>query len=143
MKKLFVILVLIFSSLYLFSLELYTKALYLYGGENHDVCLGCITSSKYDEESIWNEHGEYGNCNCLNSIWNEFSCYGDSFDDCSPWNDFALTPPVIMDRFGNSYGYFTINENIENRADFELVHLIYENHYSIRQDVEVWYDKIF
>lgn len=140
MKKVLVTSVVLLFSLQLFSTHLFMQNFYLYGGEDYYVYLGCITCSRYDDESIWNENGEYGNRNSLISIWNGFGRYGDMCDDCSPWNEFATKPPIIVDKQGNFHGYFTLNETIDNRANFEFVRLIYDNYQFIREDVESWYD---
>ena len=103
------------------------KALHIYGGQDHDIYLGCLNCSDYNSNSIWNDYGKYGN----------------EYSQTSPFNSYASYPPVIVDIDGNFYGYFTINENHPNRADFALVNIIYQHFDVIRNDVSKWHDKIF
>lgn len=37
-----------------------TKALLLFGGENHKTFLGCLNCSEYDSESVFNQYGSFG-----------------------------------------------------------------------------------
>src|SRR5688572_26329262 len=85
------------------------KALHIYGGENHDVYLGCLNCSDIDANSIWNDIGKYGSNISSTSIWNDISTYGSDISSYSPWNDLASDPPVIVDKDGNFFGYFTTN----------------------------------
>jgi hypothetical protein len=123
----------------------YIKAqtLHIYGGRNHDVYLGCLNCNNYDQNSIWNEYGKYGSKYYTNCIWNSYGTYGSEYNPYSPWNSYSSSPPVVVDREGNFYGYFTINEYKSNRADFNLALIIYKYHSSIRNNVTGWYDKIF
>jgi len=61
-------------------------------GENE--FLGCIGCGIYNSKSICNEFGTYGS---------EFSSY-------SPWNEFSSNGPKLVDKDGNFYGRFSINE---------------------------------
>ena len=92
----------------------YGQTLYLYGGTNHDVFLGCINCDDYSSSSIWNEYSEY-----------------------------ASYPPVIVDSRGNFYGYLTTNEYHAKRARSSLALLLCKYYDLIREDVSVWYKKIF
>ena len=85
--------------------------LLLFGGPNHDVFLGCMNCSSYDTGSVCNSYGEYGSSYRINSIWNTYSTFGNSYNLSSPWNAYSvdISVPVIVDRNGNFYGYFTIN----------------------------------
>lgn len=105
----------------------YGQTLYLYGGTNHDVFLGCINCDDYSSSSIWNEYSDYGS---------EYSTY-------SPWNEYASYPPVIVDSRGNFYGYLTTNEYHAKRARSSLALLLCKYYDLIREDVSVWYKKIF
>ena len=103
------------------------QTLHLYGGDNHDVYLGCLNCDSYNSNSIWNEYGTYGseyNSNC-------------------PWNEYGSNPPVVVDKQGNFYGYFTVNEYKSKRAEFDLALTIYKYYDLIREDVDEWYNKIF
>ena len=113
--------------LFIFEVPAFSQVLHLYGGQNHDEYLGCLNCSIYDQSSIWNEYGTYGS----------------KYNSYSPWNAYSATPPVVVDKQGNFYGYFTVNEYKSKRADFELALLIYEYHELIRENVRKWYTKIF
>jgi hypothetical protein len=119
------------------------QALLLFGGENHDVFLGCLNCSEYDADSIWNEYGTYGSSYNSQSIWNEYGTYGNTYSNYSPWNEYASYPPVVVDEEGNFYGYLTVNEYKSKRAEFELALVLYEYHELIRKDVGKWYEKLF
>ena len=116
---------------------------HIYGGKSYDVYLGCLNCNPYDANSIWNAYGTYGSVYSSNSIWNAYGTYGSNYNSYSPWNAYSNDPPVIVDKQGNFYGYFTKNAFKSKRADFSLVHVLYEHHESIREDVSAWYDKIF
>lgn len=124
-------------------LSLGQKPLYIYGGKDHDVYLGCLNCNNYSSNSIWNEYGAYGSKYNSKSIWNEYGSYGSEYSGTSPFNPYASDPPVIVDKDGGFYGYFTVNEFKDQRADFKLVLIIYKNYDLIRDDVSKWYDKIF
>jgi hypothetical protein len=119
------------------------QTLHLYGGRNHDFYLGCLNCNNFDQNSIWNEFGKFGNIYNANCIWNEFGTFGNEFSAISPWNPYSSNPPVVVDREGNFYGYFTVNEYNSKRAEFELALLLYDYHELIGNDVGVWYEKIF
>ena len=121
----------------------YGQTLHLYGGNNHDVYLGCLNCDSYDSNSIWNEYGTYGNSYNSKSIWNEYGTYGNEYNSNSPWNEYSNDSPVVVDKDGNFYGYFTLNEYRSKRADFKLALTIYKYYDLIRDDVGKWYDKIF
>lgn len=138
MKKVF-----LFSIICLFSISGYAQALHLYGGENHDVYLGCINGSKFDENSIWNKEGQFGSKNDQNSIWNMEGYFGCAENPFCPWNENALTPPIIKDNKGRKYGYLTLNKQNIDRATFKLALELYKHHREIREDLDLWFDKIF
>lgn len=119
------------------------QTLHLYGGNNHDVYLGCLNCDSYDSNSIWNEYGTYGNSYNSKSIWNEYGTYGNEYNSNSPWNEYSNDSPVVVDKDGDFYGYFTLNEYRSKRADFKLALTIYKYYDLIRDDVGKWYDKIF
>ena len=119
------------------------KALHIYGGTGHDVYLGFLNCDNYNTNSIWNEYGTYGSNYCLKSIWNEYGTYGSDYSNESPFNAYASYPPVIVDKDGGFYGYFTVNQYRSKRADIKLVMTIYKFYELIRDDVSEWYEKIF
>lgn len=90
--------------------------LLLFGNANQDEFLGCLTCSHFDTGSICNTFGKHGSSFSNKSIWNGFSPYGSEFSNTSPWNTFASSPPVIVDRQGNFYGYLTANQSNPKRT---------------------------
>lgn len=119
------------------------QILYIFGGEKHDVYLGRLNANDFDSESIWNEYSKYGNKFSNNSIWNEYGVYGNEYSQYSPFNEYASYPPVIVDIKGNFYGYFTIDKYKNDRAEFDIVNVIYKYYKYIREDVGKWYNKLF
>ena len=119
------------------------QTLHLYGGQNHDEYLGCLNCNSYDKNSIWNEYGNYGNYYNSKSIWNKYGPYGNEYNSNSPWNEYGSNPPVVVDKDGNFYGYFTVSEYKAKRADFDLALTIYKYYDLIRDDLSKWYNKIF
>ena len=117
--------------------------LYIYGGRNEEDYLGKLNAGRYDSESIWNQYGAYGNKYHSKCIWNVYGTYGSEYSAYSPFNDYASNPPVLRDRAGNFYGYFTSNKNKANRADYGIIDAICDNHEKIGDDVGEWYDIIF
>lgn len=120
-----------------------SATLYIYGGKNEEDYLGKLNASKYDSESIWNEYGKYGNKYNSKSIWNSYGTYGNKYNSYSPFNEHGSNPPVLRDKNGKFYGYFTANKYKAKRANYELIDVICENYEEIREDVGDWYDKIF
>jgi len=120
-----------------------SQELHIYGGQSHDVYLGCLNCNKFNSNSIWYAYGTYGSKYNTNSIWNNYGTYGGKYGTYSPFNSSATYPPVIVDKQGNFYGYFTVNKYKSNRAEFDIVITIYEYYELIPDDVSKWYDKIF
>lgn len=92
------------------------KALLLFGGTDHKTFLGCLNCSDQSAVSVCNEFGRYGSEFQSNSIWNEFGTFGSEFSSKSPWNEFSSEAPIIVDKEGGSYGYFSANENHADRT---------------------------
>ncbi len=88
-----------------------SQELQLFGGQGHDVFLGCFDCSAYDSESICNEYGA-GNKYASAGIFNTYGSFGSSYSSSSPWNRYSTSQdvPVLVDKQGGFYGYFTINE---------------------------------
>jgi hypothetical protein len=86
------------------------KALLLFGGEGHKTFLGCLNCVSTSSGSVCNQFSDFGNKFNSDSIWNQFGDFGNQFSSDSPWNQFSSDGPVIVDKDGHSYGYFTINE---------------------------------
>lgn len=119
------------------------KPLNIYGGKDHDVFLGCLNCNSMAPASIWNAYGTYGSKYSATSIWNKYATYGSDYGDNSPFNQHASYPPAIVDKDGNFFGYLTVNEYHEKRAEFPLAVTICKFYDMIRDDVSKWYDKIF
>jgi len=119
------------------------KAMHIYGGQNHDIYLGCLNCNDIDANSIWNDIGRYGSNISATSIWNDISVYGSDISSYSPWNDIANNPPVIVDKDGDFYGYLTINDIKPKRAEFTLALTLYKYHNLIKDNVSEWYSKLF
>lgn len=139
MRKL---LLLLFTVIMIVS-TLSAQNMHLYGGKNHDVYLGCLTSNEYDSESVWNSYGTYGSKHNTKSIWNNYGTYGGKYGTYSPWSTTCSTPPIVVDKAGKFYGYLTVNKYHKDRATFELALYLYEYHEFIADDVSKWYKKIF
>jgi len=134
MKRILLTLLLICSVLYS-----YGQTLLIYGGEDYKVYLGKLNASPYDTESVWNAFGTYGNTYSSNSIWNEYGKYGSEYSSYSPFNDFASYPPILIDRAGNFYGYFTSNKYKSQRCNAKWIDFICTNVKIIRKDVSDFY----
>ena len=98
------------SALMVATVEAQTsKALLLFGGHDHKTFLGCLNCSETAMGSICNKFGLQGSKFQVNSIWNKFGTYGSKFSTDSPWNKFSTSAPIIVDKDGGSYGYFSAN----------------------------------
>ena len=120
-----------------------TTVLYIYAGANEKDYLGKLNASRYDSESIWNSYGTYGNKYNSKCIWNAYGTYGNEYNSNCPFNEYGSNPPVLRDKNGKFYGYFTANKYKANRANYELIDIICEHYEEIREDVGEWYDKLF
>ena len=92
------------------------KALLLFGGSDHKDFLGCLNCVNTSASSVCNNFGNYGSAFNANSIWNSFGKYGSSFSEYSPWNSFTNHAPIIVDKDGKSYGYFSVNSFHHDRT---------------------------
>ena len=126
-----------------YAQELHIRGSSLSQPDSHHQYLGCMNCDSYNSNSIWNSYGNYGNNYSNLSIWNDYGTYGDSYSDYSPWNSYANYPPVIVDKQGNFYGYFTLNRYKRGCAEFRLAKVLYENYSLVSQDVGSWYTQIF
>lgn len=134
---------LIISFFLVFIFTANAQDLLIFGGNNHDVFLGCLSCNKYDNNSIWNKYGDFGSKYNTNCIWNKYGDYGGKYSDNSPFNPYASYPPVLVDGNGNFYGYFTVNKYFKNRTRDQTATIIVENWELIISDVSEAYDKIF
>ena len=138
MKKLYSVLLFVFLVNICFA-----QTLLIFGGKNHDEFLGCLNCNKYDKSSIWNAYGDNGSKYNSKSIWNKYGNYGGNYSNESPFNKYASNPPVLVDKDGNFYGYFTAVKYFSKRTDNKLALFIVENWENIGEDVGETYDKIF
>jgi len=113
-----------------------TPELLLFGGDDHKTFLGCLNCSPFDSRSICNRFGDYGSPFSSNSIWNRFGHYGSRFSSFSPWNRFASDPPVIVDRDGNFYGYFTANRYHLERTKIKFFAIFLDNVDELYEDLD-------
>jgi len=70
--------------------------------------LGKLNPNRFDNESIFNRFGPYGNKFSQLSIFNKFSNYGNQFSPLSPYNNFSTNPPKVYAN-GKFVAYLTIN----------------------------------
>jgi len=93
--------------------------LLLFGGKGHDVFLGCVDCSPYNSGSICNQYGQYGS-EYQDNIWNAYGEYGSEYRDTSPWNQYTTSKnvPVLVNKKGDFFGYFTINEHRSDAVNF-------------------------
>jgi len=112
--------------------------LLLFGGPNRDEFIGCLNCYRSEPFSVWNENGEYGDPENENSIWNPKGPYGSRSSPLSPWNPRSSNPPLVVDRVGNLYGYFTLNRGYpkrirpndthQKRGDFRMLAWLLDNY---------------
>lgn len=119
------------------------QSILIFGGKNHDVFLGCLNCTKYDNNSIWNKYGDFGSKYNEKCIWNKYSEYSGKYSDYSPFNKYATYPPVLVDDDGNFYGYFTANKYKDKRTDVELAIFIIDYWETIKDDISEYYEQIF
>ena len=110
--------------------------LLLFGGQNNDTFLGCASCSKYDDGSICNKYGDFGSRYSDSSIWSRYGTFGSKYNDESPWNKYSSSPPVVVDRNGNFYGYFTANRHHENRTRIRGLRALVDNVDLVTDDLQ-------
>ena len=86
-----------------------SQELLVFGGQKHDIFLGCLSCSEYATNSIFNQYSPYGSAFSSTSVLNGYSQYGSKYSAYSACNEYASYPPVVVDRQGNFYGYLTTN----------------------------------
>ena len=121
----------------------FSQALMLWGGRNHDIFLGYLNTDKYQKDSIWNKYGDFGSKYNTKSIWNEFGDFGSKFNSYSPWNNFSTNAPVIVDQQGNCYGYFSTNKFHPKRTKIDWIIWILDNYDWIKDNIDEAYDSLF
>lgn len=83
--------------------------LLLFGGENNDVFLGCLSCNEIQRESVFNPIGPFGSSISATSIKNKIGQYGSPIATYSPCNPLSTHPPVVVDTEGHFYGELTVN----------------------------------
>lgn len=86
-------------------------SLYILGGLNNDVFLGCLSCPPGDPNSVHSQYGLYGGEYSVDSIFNNYGQYGSPYSVYSACNPYTQTPPVVIDGAGNYYGRLTVNRN--------------------------------
>ena len=86
-----------------------TTKMMVFGGQGHRTYLGCLSCSRYDAESVFNEYGTHGSQYSAESIMNPYSEFGSVYSATSACNPYASDPPVIVDGNGAYYGRLTVN----------------------------------
>jgi hypothetical protein len=108
--------------------------LYLFGGKDGNVPLGCLNCDKFESSSIWNDYGKFGSKYNSECIWNKYGNYGGKYGEYSPFNE-GSTPPKIIDDKGNFIGYFTSNKYYTYRKNNELLDAICEKWEAISENI--------
>jgi hypothetical protein len=93
----------------------------LFGGANNSVFLGCLTCSKFDSESVHNEHGQHGSRYSHVSIFNKHGEFGSRYSSYSPCNEHTSDAPAIVDRRGKYHGRLTLNRHNDQFQDGRLL----------------------
>lgn len=89
--------------------------------------LGKIVTSN-DEDSIFNEFGNFGNRYSGSSIWNEFSTFGNRFNIYSPFNPHSSAPPMII-KNRQVIGYLSSNNSIPNSVPPNVLKTMCEDYF--------------
>lgn len=82
---------------------------YLFGGMNDEVFLGCLSCPESAANSVHNRYGSFGSQYSSTSIFNNYSEYGSRYSAYSACNPYAQNPPAIVDGAGSFYGRLTVN----------------------------------
>ena len=80
------------------------------------VFLGNVNRNPFDNDSLSNQYGPFGNRYGPESIFNQYSQYGSPYGSESPYNKFSTTPPIFV-KGGESLGYLTVNQYLTPRLD--------------------------
>ena len=75
-----------------------------------------VTALVNSKRFVVTKFGENGSKFQADSIWNKFGTYGSKFSHDSPWNKFSTSAPIIVDKDGGSYGYFSANKFHRDRT---------------------------
>lgn len=82
--------------------------------------LGSLKPNMFDQTTIFNDFGSYGNKFSQTSIFNQYSNYGGQFSQLSPFNSFSKTPPSVYVN-GSFVAYLTKNIGIQPRIDPDTI----------------------
>jgi hypothetical protein len=118
------------------------QALLLYGGKDHDKFLGCLNCGRYDSSSIWNAYGTYGSPYNSDSIWNRYGTWGSPYNSESPWNKYSSSAPVIVDKEGKFYGYFSANPYHDKRTKIGGLVWVLDNYDYVIEHLDEVRDKV-
>jgi len=110
--------------------------LLLFGGNNHEVFIGCLNCGRFGQGSVCNRFGPHGSRYSAESIWAPYGEYGSRYSSYSPWSRYATNPPVIVDREGNFYGYFTSNRHHSRRTTIGFFLTFLDNVNEVNNDRE-------
>lgn len=105
--------------------------IHLFSGDQY---LGCLSCSSHDSSSVWNDYGDFGSNYSSSSIWNEYGDYGGKYSRSSPWNTYGTNPPVVVDKSGNFYGYFTCDRYHSKRFNESFMDYVCENYHRVRNN---------
>lgn len=112
------------------------EALLLFGGRHHDEYMGCLNCGPNHAESVCNVYGDYGSLYGVRSIWNKDGEYGALHGAKSPWNRYNAYPPVIADKDGGVYGFFSANPNQQYRTRIETLLFMLDNPKVVVNDMQ-------
>ena len=80
-------------------------------------------ASKYNQESISNDYGQYGSKYAQTSMFNEYSPFGSAYSQTGAFNKYAQEPPrIVLD--GKLLAYVTVNEFKTPRIDPQVLRRI-------------------
>jgi len=74
--------------------------------------LGSLRPNKYDQDSIFNRYGPYGNRYSQMCIFNRYGQYGGRYSSLSPFNPHTSTPPQVY-HGGRVIAYLTVNTRLK------------------------------
>ncbi len=103
-------------------------ALLLFGGDDHKTFLGCLNCGEYDTSSVWNPNSHFGSAYNTDSIWNPYGRWGSPYNSDSPWNKYSSSAPVVVDKDGNFYGYFSANPYLSQRTKITWLVWLLDNY---------------
>ena len=102
------------------------QALLLFGESDHKTFLGCLNCPDTSNISVCNDLGKYGS---------GLGRFGSDLSPVSPWNSLSSNAPIIADKVGSSYGYFSTNTLHHDRTRIEWL-LAVLDYYEKTNDLE-------